>query len=79
VPADYSIFTLLGILFIVLGVMALLLPYLLQANLLRRLEELPPILVYVYHRDGFYFATSPLLIVVSVVYFLYRWLTGSTA
>ena len=76
---DYSIFTLLGVLLIVLGVMVLLLPYLLQADLLRRLEELPPILVYVYHRDGFYFATSPLLLIVSVAYFVYRWLTGSTA
>jgi len=76
---DYSIFTLLGIILIVLGVMAFLLPYLLQADLLRRLKELPPVLVYIYHHDGFYFATSPLLIIVSIAYFLYRWLTRSTA
>ncbi len=74
---DYSMFTLLGILLIVLGALALLLPYLLQTDLLERLEELPPILVYVYHRDGFYFATSPLLILVSLAYFLYRWWTRS--
>ncbi len=76
-PTDYSMFTLLGILLIALGVLALLLPYLLQADLLKRLEELPPILLYVYHRDGFYLATSPLLIMVSVAYFVYRWLTRS--
>ena len=74
---DYSVFTLLGVLLIVLGVVALLLPYLLQTDLLKRLEQLPPILVYFYHRDGFYFATSPLLIIVSVAYFLYRWWTRS--
>ena len=75
--ADYSLLTVLGVLLILLGVVALLLPHLLQADLLAKLESLPPILVYVYHRDGFYFATSPLLIIVSVAYFLYRWLSRS--
>ncbi|MEM3040707.1 MAG: hypothetical protein QXG97_01610 [Nitrososphaerota archaeon] len=73
--SDYSIFTLLGVILIILGVVTFLLPYLLQADLLKRLEELPPILVYVYRHDGFYLATSPILIVICLAYLAYKWLS----
>ena len=31
------------------------------------LSQVPPWLIYVYHSDGFYFVTSPLLIVLSLI------------
>ncbi len=34
------------------------------------LSKIPSWLVYVYHSDGFYFVTSPLLLLLSLVAFL---------
>ncbi|MFQ6085779.1 MAG: hypothetical protein ACE5OY_05910 [Candidatus Bathyarchaeia archaeon] len=53
-------FTLLGVLLIVLGVVLVALPFLTRyAPSLESLEKLPPILIWVYRRDNFYFVTSP--------------------
>lgn len=76
--SDYSIFTILGLLLITLGILALLIPFLLESEALRWLERIPPIIIYVYRRDGFTFITSPILIIISVLYLLYRWLQGAT-
>lgn len=40
--------------------------------ILDRLERLPPILIYVYESNDFYFVTSPLLIVVALAFFIWR-------
>ena len=61
----YRPFTILGLLLIVSGLLLVLLPFL--ARHLPSLEKLPWILLWVYRRDGFYFATSPLLIIVSLI------------
>ena len=45
-------------------------------RMLEKLEELPPILVYVYHHNGFYFVTSPILLIISVFFLLWRILRG---
>jgi len=64
----YRSFTWLGAIMILLGVLFVAIPYLIRYA--PEIEKLPPILLYVYRRDGFYFATSPILIVVSIVWML---------
>lgn len=76
--SDYSVFTILGLLLISLGVLALLIPFLLESEALRWLEGLHPIIIYIYRRNGFTFVTSPILIIISVLFLLYRWLQGAT-
>jgi uncharacterized membrane protein HdeD (DUF308 family) len=56
---------LIGIVLIILGVIFVALPLL--AKYVPDLEKLPWIVFWVYKRDGFYFATSPLLIIISVI------------
>lgn len=63
--AYYRPFTILGLLLIVSGLLLVLLPFL--ARHLPSLEKLPWIILWVYRRDGFYFATSPLLIIISLI------------
>jgi len=62
----YSSFAWIGAIMILLGVLFLAIPYLIRYA--PEIEKLPPILLYVYRRDGFYFATSPILIIVSIVW-----------
>lgn len=61
----YRPFTILGLLLIISGLLLVLLPFL--ARLMPSLEKLPWIILWVYRRDGFYFATSPLLIIISLI------------
>ena len=56
--------TLLGILLILLGVVFVALPYLSRAV---DVEKIPWIILYVYRRDGFTFATSPILLLISAL------------
>ncbi|HDI12807.1 MAG TPA: hypothetical protein ENF64_01680 [Hadesarchaea archaeon] len=65
-------FTLLGITLILLGAAFLLLPVI---GKYIDLSNVPSWLVYIYHRNGFYFATSPLLLVFSLVVFIIYVLT----
>lgn len=66
--AEYGPIAWLAMALIAIGAALLLIPYL--AERMPGLEELPPILVYVYRRDGFYLATSPILVVISLLAFL---------
>jgi hypothetical protein len=61
-------FTSIGIMLIALGLIFVLLPYLVK--IVPSLEGLPWWILWVYKRDGFYFATSPLLIMLSLLSFL---------
>lgn len=65
VESLYKPFTALGLLLIVSGLVLVLLPVV--ARHLPSLDRLPWIIVWVYRRDGFYFVTSPLLIIISFV------------
>jgi intracellular septation protein A len=58
-------FTLVGIVLIILGVIFVAPPLL--AKYMPDLEKLPWIVFWVYKREGFYFATSPLLIIISII------------
>jgi len=62
---DFTPVPLLGILLIAVGVVLLALP--LIVKYLPHLEDLPWIIVWVYRADGFTVATSPILIIVSIV------------
>ncbi len=61
----YKPFTALGLLLIVSGLVLVLLPVI--ARHLPSLDKLPWIIVWVYRRNGFYFVTSPILIIISLV------------
>lgn len=60
----YRPFTVMGLVLILCGLVLVALP--LIARHLPNIERLPWIIVWVYRRDGFYFVTSPLLIILSV-------------
>ncbi len=61
----YRPFTALGLLLIVCGLILVLIPVI--ARYLPSLDKLPWIILWVYRKNGFYFATSPLLIIISVI------------
>jgi hypothetical protein len=62
---EYRPFTAIGWMLILLGVLFVALPYI--SRLVPSVEKLPWYIVYVYRSDGFYFATSPLLIFLSLL------------
>ena len=62
---EYTPFTSMGWILILLGAIFVALPYITQ--LVPSIERIPWFILYVYRRDGFYFATSPLLIVLSLL------------
>lgn len=55
----------LGLMLIVLGVIFVALPMIMRY--LPSLEKVPPLILWVYKSDGFYFAISPILIILSLV------------
>ncbi|HHL41027.1 MAG TPA: hypothetical protein ENJ36_00045 [Candidatus Bathyarchaeota archaeon] len=62
---NYNPFTSLGWMLIILGVLFVALPYL--TRIFPSLDHVPWWILWVYKRDGFYFATSPLLIILSLL------------
>ncbi|MCK4318865.1 hypothetical protein KAW53_08885, partial [Candidatus Bathyarchaeota archaeon] len=68
----YREFTALGWFLIVLGLLFVALPYV--ARMVPSVEKLPWFILWVYRRDGFYFATSPLLILLSVLSIVWSYL-----
>jgi len=72
----YRSFLLMGLALMALGFALIVLP--LIARWLPTDARWPKILVFVYHRDNFYFVTSPLLIAISLVYLAYfAWRSAS--
>jgi hypothetical protein len=69
---EYRPFAAVGWILILLGVLFVALPYL--ARLVPSVERLPWYIVYVYRSDGFMFATSPLLILLSLISLLWSYL-----
>lgn len=61
----YRPFTTTGLILISLGLLFVLIPIL--ARYLPSIENVPWYIIWVYKRDGFYFATSPLLVVISII------------
>ncbi len=61
----YRPFTAHELVLIACGLILVALPFVIRS--MPSLEKVPWIILWVYRRDGFFFATSPLLIIVSAV------------
>jgi len=61
----YRPLTAMGMILILSGIILVMLPFI--ARHLPNLEKLPWILIWVYRKNGFYFVTSPLLIILSII------------
>ncbi|HUV55553.1 MAG TPA: hypothetical protein VMW03_10165 [Candidatus Krumholzibacteriaceae bacterium] len=68
----YREFSVLGWVLIVLGLLFVALPYIVR--IVPSVERLPWFILWVYRRDGFYFATSPLLMLLSVLSIVWSYL-----
>ena len=68
----YRSLTTLGVILIASGIVLVALPIL--ARYVPSLDKLPWFILWVYRKNGFYFATSPLLIIVSLVSLLLNFL-----
>ena len=64
-------FTVFGVTLILMGIALVLVPIIIKLISPVDLKKIPWILLYVYRRDGFFFATSPILILIGIVYFLW--------
>lgn len=62
---DFSTFTILGLVLILLGFFLAIFPFI--ARQMPSLGKLPPIIWWTYRTDNIYFATSPILIIISIV------------
>jgi len=66
-----NLFTMPDFLFIIIEVLLLSTPYVIKhVPMLEKLEKVPPILLYVYRKDKFYFMTSPILLIAGEAYLL---------
>jgi len=63
-----------GVTLILMGIALILVPLIVKVFPSVNLEKIPWILFYVYRKDGFFFATSPILIIIGIVYFLWTFL-----
>lgn len=69
---SYQPFTLIGIVFIVAGILLVILP--LIAQHIPSLEKIPWIIIWTYKSDNFIFATSPILIIITILSFILNYL-----
>jgi hypothetical protein len=63
--------TIFGMTLVLIGIVLILLPIIIRHIPTMDLEKVPWLLLYIYRKDGFFFATSPILIIVGIVYFLW--------
>jgi len=63
----------IGFVFVLIGIAFFLIPLIARSGALSGIK-IPWIILYVYHSDGFYFATSPLLIIISLASLLLAFL-----
>jgi hypothetical protein len=69
---SYQPFTLIGIIFIVAGILLVILP--LIAQHIPSLEKIPWIIIWTYKSDNFVFVTSPILIIITAASFILNYL-----
>lgn len=67
-------FIILGITLVLMGFALILVPIIVKVFPSVNLEKIPWILLYVYRKNGFFFATSPILIIIGIAYFLWAFL-----
>ncbi|MCW4050047.1 MAG: hypothetical protein NWE89_09975 [Candidatus Bathyarchaeota archaeon] len=68
----YRPFTVMGWFLIILGIIFVALPYI--TRVVPDIEKVPWVILWVYKRNGFYFATSPLLIFLSILSVIWSYL-----
>jgi hypothetical protein len=61
----YKPLTTMGILLIILGIILVALPII--TRIIPKAEQIPWFIIWIYRSNGFYFATSPLLIALSIL------------
>jgi hypothetical protein len=66
-------FYIIGIVFVLIGIAFFLIPLIAKSGALSGMK-IPWIILYVYNSNGFYFATSPLLLIISVASLLLAFL-----
>lgn len=70
---SYRPFAMIGLTFILIGLVLLLFPLIPKLTpILDKLEKLPPILIYIYKHDNFYFVTSPILIIIALTFLIWK-------
>jgi hypothetical protein len=67
-------FSALGVMLVLMGIVLILIPIIVKLVPEIDVEKIPWFLLYIYHKDGFFFATSPLLILIGIIYFLWAFL-----
>ncbi len=67
--SDHRIFTFIGLTLTIIGLLFISIPFLVRH--LPSIERIPPLILYVYKRGNFYFATSPILIIISIASILW--------
>jgi len=68
---DFKPVTLLGIFFVLIGIALVLIPLIAKYLPGVDFSKIPWFFLYVYRSDGFFFATSPLLIAIGIIFFLW--------
>ena len=68
---SFNIISIFGIFFILLGMILFLIPILIKINPVLDFEKIPWLILYVYNTDNFIFATSPILIIFSLISIIY--------
>ena len=66
-----SPFTIFGLTIILIGIALICVPIVIRLIPTLDLEKIPWFLLYVYRKNGFFFATSPILIVIGIAYLLW--------
>ena len=69
---SYQPFTLIGLIFIVAGILLVILP--LIAQHIPNLQKIPWIIIWTYKSDNFVFATSPILIIITIISFILNYI-----
>ncbi len=63
--------TTFGLVFIIIGVALILIPLIMKYIPNMGQEKIPWFILYIYRKDGFFFATSPILILTGIIYILW--------
>jgi hypothetical protein len=63
--------TSMGIAFIIIGVALIMIPLIVRIIPSISIEKIPWIILWVYRKDGFTFATSPILIIIGLLYLIW--------
>jgi len=68
-PENYEGFVIIGLILILLGFILIMFPFI--SRLIPSLGRVPSIIWWTYRSDGFHFATSPILIIISILSLLF--------